>query len=242
MSTNSISYLFGSNSSTSGGYSLYNSLGDYSSIRTGSYKRLLKSYYAQQETNNKESTATNTDSLEKKALLEVKSSADILGEASNKLLSGKLFEKTDITVKDANTGTSSVTKDYDRDAIYKAIKGFVDSYNDTLDSASEVDSTSVLQKTLFMTNQTSAYKKSFSNVGITIASDNKLMVDEAKLKKADINELKTLFTGFNSFASKTTQKASAIANASTWSAGTKTYTRSGTYNLSSLYNRINTTI
>ncbi len=245
MSTNSISYLFGSNDNTSRSYSLYSSLGDYSSIRSGSYKRLLKSYYEEQKSSTSDSNTSNknnVDSVEKKSLLEVKSSADALAEATKKVSSYDLFEKVDITTKDATTGDTITTKDYNRDAIYKAVKGFVDSYNDTLDSSSEVDTASVLRQTLFMTNQTAAFKKSLSMTGITIGSDNKLSVDEATLKKANINELKTLFTGYNSFASKISQKASAIASASALATGTKTYTKTGSYDLSSLYNRINTSI
>ena len=241
MSTNSISYLFGSYNTTPMGLNLYSSLGDYSSIRTGSYKKLLQSYYAEQKAATTSSNK-NVDSVEKKSLLEVNSSADALGEAAKKLTSGNLFEKTDITTKDDKTGTTSTTKDYNREAITKAVKDFANSYNDTIASVGEVDTASVLRLTLFMTNQTSAYKNSLSKAGITIGSDNKLSVDEATLMKADINELTTLFTGFNSFASKTAFKASSIVSASAQAVGTKTYTKTGSYDLTSLYNRIDTSI
>ena len=241
MSTNSISYLFGSYNTTPRGFDLYSSLGDYSSLRTGSYKKLLRSYYAEQKAATT-STNKNVDSVEKRSLLEVNSSADALSEAAQKLTSGTLFEKKEITTKDDKTGTTSTTKDYDREAITKAVKGFVNSYNDTIEAAGEVDAASVLRITLFMTNQTSAYKNSLSKAGITIGSDNKLSVDEATLMKADLSELTTLFTGFNSFASKTAGKASGIASASAQAVGTKIYTKTGSYDLTSLYNRINTSI
>ncbi len=249
MSTNSLSYLFGTSSAQSSSFSLYSSLGDLSSIRSGSYQKLMKSYYAEQKkTSSSSSTSTtrkDVDTTEKKELLEAKSSADTLVEESfnmNATGTKSLFNKKEITTKDEKTGQNVTKLDYDREGIYKAVKSFVDSYNNTLSAASEVDTTSVLQKTLFMTNQTAAYKNSFTKVGITIGTDNKLSVDEAKIKKADISELKTLFTGFNSFASKTAQKASAISSASTLASGTKTYTKTGSYDLSSLYNRINTSI
>lgn len=242
MSTMGISYLFG-NSSSYSKTSLYSSLGDYSSLRTGTYRKLLKSYYETKDSSATPSTSAGTvDSTEKKSLIAAKASADTLAEEAKKLKNGTLFEKKEITTKDATTGSSVTTKDYDYDAIYKAVKGFVDSYNNVLEDASEVDTKSVLRNTLYMTNQTAAYKNSFSKVGITIGSDNKLSVNEAAIKKADINDLKTLFTGFQSFASKTAQKASAISSASSVASGTKTYTKTGAYDLSNLYNRINTTI
>ena len=244
MSTNNISNLFGNSNINSNSFSLYNSLGDYSSIRSGNYKKLLQGYYAEQKASNTDSKNSSkpVDSVEKKLLLETKSSADALEETARKLSSGPLFEKIELTTKDANTNTDITTMDYDREAIFKAVKGLVDSYNNTLDTAGEVNSANVLRNTLFMTNQTAAYRKSFSKAGITIGADNKLSVDEAALKKADINELKTLFSGYNSFASRIAQKASTIASSSAQASGTKTYTKTGSHDLSGLYNRINTSI
>ena len=46
-------------------------------------------------------------------------------------------------------------------------------------------------------------------------------------KKADINTLKTIFTGHNSFANKISMKANSISNAAAWATGT--YKSNGTY-------------
>ena len=51
-----------------------------------------------------------------------------------------------------------------------------------------------------MTDKTSHL---LSKIGITIGKGNKLELDEDELKKADISSLKTIFTGYNSFAGKT---------------------------------------
>ena len=48
-----------------------------------------------------------------------------------------------------------------------------------------------------------------------------------ELKKADISSLKTVFTGYNSFAGKTAQKAAGISNAA--NRASATYTNNGTY-------------
>ncbi|MFQ8778054.1 MAG: hypothetical protein ACLR78_12295 [Roseburia sp.] len=47
------------------------------------------------------------------------------------------------------------------------------------------------------------------------------------MKKADISSLKTVFTGYNSFAGKTAQKAAGISNAA--NRASVTYTNNGTY-------------
>jgi hypothetical protein len=62
-------------------------------------------------------------------------------------------------------------------------------------------------------------------------------VDEDKLKSSDIKTLKTLFTGYNSFASKMSDKGRSITNAAARGGGT--YNSQGRYSdaLSSLLPR-----
>ncbi len=52
-------------------------------------------------------------------------------------------------------------------------------------------------------------------------------LDEDALKQADISSLKTVFTGYNSFVSKISQKATCISNAA--NRASATYTNNGTY-------------
>jgi hypothetical protein len=80
----------------------------------------------------------------------------------------------------------------------------------------------------WMTSITSKNSKLLPKVGITIGKGNKLELDEDTLKESDISTLKTLFTGYNSYASQIQQKASSISNAAASAGGT--YTSSGTYN------------
>lgn len=66
-----------------------------------------------------------------------------------------------------------------------------------------------------------------ASVGITISKENKLELNEDALKKADISSLKIVFTGYNSFANKISQKATGISSAANRAAAT--YTSSGAY-------------
>ena len=61
-----------------------------------------------------------------------------------------------------------------------------------------------------------------AQIGITIGKGNKL-----ELEQADISSLKTIFTGYNSFVSKISQKATGISNAA--NRASETYTNNGTY-------------
>ena len=85
----------------------------------------------------------------------------------------------------------------------------------------------VLQNAAWMTQFTSKSEKLLNKVGITVGSGNKLELDEEKLKTADISTLKTLFTGYNSFADKIMTKGNAIAMAAANAGGT--YTNKGSY-------------
>lgn len=193
--------FFGTNTS----YSANNNvLGDYAMIKNGTYKKLLNAYYTKKSG---ESTDETEESKEKKSektkLMQTKSQAEALKSAADDLKSGKIFEE--ITDEDGK-----VT--YNTEEIAKKVKSFVSAYNDMLDASSEVDTKSVLRKTLWMIGNTKSNSTLLDKVGISIGKDNKLSVDEEKLKKADISSLKVLFSGKGSLADKVSSKASEIGN------------------------------
>ena len=132
-----------------------------------------------------------TDSLKK--------SADALNDAS-------LWEKKKIKKKDVKTGEETEVEDYDWDAITKKVKSFIDDYNDVVKEAGESNTKDVLRNASWMTGMTDKTSHLLSKIGITIGKGNKLELDEDELKKADISSLKTVFTGYNSFAGKTARK------------------------------------
>lgn len=186
------SALFGTASNSSVGTANY--LSDYASIRNGSYKKLMKAYYAKQDT------------VQKSTLMG--SSADSLKVAADKLNDSELFDKDD-------------------DTIVKAVKSFIESYNDVVSESGESNNKSVLRNAAWLTGMTGKNAKLLSKAGITIAKGNKLELDEDTLKKADKSTLKSIFNGYNSFAGNVSRKASAISNASN-GAGSS-YTSKGTY-------------
>lgn len=222
------SYLFGgaSSSSSVGGNNI---LSDYASIQNGSYKKLLKSYYAQQDA---EKSSGKGDSAQKLTLM--KSGADSLQKSASALTDKSLWEKKKIKQKDETTGEETETEDYDWKAITKAVKSFVEDYNNMVEEAGESDTKSVLRNAAWMTGMTDKNKTMLEKVGITVGKGNKLELDEEALKKADISDLKTVFTGYNSYANKISQKAAGISAAA--NGANATYTKKGKYSdtLSSL--------
>lgn len=200
------------------------SLMDYSSIKNGSYGKLLKSYYAKQDADKMNASG---DTL--KNLTMMKSSADALKQSSEALNDTSLWEKKTVTKKDEKTGEEITTQEYDFDAIIKAVKTFADDYNDVVEQAAKSNTKGILRNAAWMTNMTDKAKNLLSKVGISIGKGNKLEIDEELMKAADMNDLKTLFTGHNSFASKISDKAKSIGNETAKAKGNHTYTNNGTY-------------
>lgn len=199
------SYLFNNMQPASTGGTF--SLGDYAAIKNGSYKKLLKAYYAKQDA---EKSAVSGDSMKKSALM--KSSADALKKSANALNNEALWEKKE---------------DYDWDAITKTVKSFVDDYNSVVKLAGNSDSKDVLRNAVWMTGMTEANDNLLSKAGITVDKGNQMELNEDVLKKADIRTLKMLFTGHNSLADKIATKANSISNAAARTSGT--YKSNGTY-------------
>lgn len=214
------SALFGGTSDNSiGGTNL---LSDYAAIKNGSYGKLVKAYYAKQEA---EKAAGSGDTSQKLTLM--KTSADSLKKSAEALNNDSLWEKKKIKKKDEETGEETEVEDYDWEAITKAVKSFIEDYNDVVKEAGESNTKDVLRNAAWMTGMTDKNSNMLAKIGITIGKGNKLELDEEALKKADISSLKTVFTGYNSYASKVSQKATSIGNAA--NRATATYTNNGTY-------------
>lgn len=206
-STNNLNTLFGTASTNT-------LLSDYASIRNGSYSKLLKSYYSSdsKKTSGDDNNATTTAS-DKINTTTIRNEAKELGEAADVLLNtakGKnLFEMKEIKAEDG-----TVTNDYDRDAIYKAVADFADKYNKLIDSADDTENTGILRTTANMVGYMKANTRLLDKSGITIGADNKLTINPDKFNKADMSALKTLFSGSYSVASKVDSSASKIYNQS----------------------------
>ena len=211
------SALFGGTSDSSS-VGNTNMLSDYAAIKNGSYGKLMKAYYAKQDA---EKLSGKGDTSQKLALM--KTSADSLKKSADALNDASLWEKKKIKKKDEKTEV----EDYDWDAITKKVKSFIDDYNDVVKEAGESNTKDVLRNASWMTGMTDKTSHLLSKIGITIGKGNKLELDEDELKKADISSLKTVFTGYNSFAGKTAQKAAGISNAA--NRASATYTNNGTY-------------
>lgn len=185
-----------------------NLLADYASIKNGSYAKIAKAYYGK-TSGSKKTTATKEETAATiKSNNTVKAAADSLKSSISALTDSKsLFtDKVETTDKDGKT-----TTDYDYTKIYKALKSFVDEYNDVIKAGGESDNKSVLRNTLSMTKMTKENETLLEDIGITINEDNTLAIDEETVKKANVNDMKSLFSGTGSYADSISAKASNIS-------------------------------
>ena len=207
LSINTLLNGFGNTSSNSSYTSgLYSSLSEYSTIRTGAYKKLLNSYFSKTQSTKASQTGTNyqvkgNSTVEKKQLTEVKEAADSLYSSAAKLTD---TSSTKSLFKNAQSVTGEISS---------AVKNFVNDYNSLVEEAADTSNSKVTGKVSFMTSQTNAYKSSLENIGITINDDKTLTVDEKKLNSADVNDVKKLFNGSSSMAYQTFVRASSISGA-----------------------------
>ena len=224
LSINTLLNGFGNTSSNSSYTSgLYSSLSEYSTIRTGAYKKLLNSYYSKTQSTKASQTGTNyqvkgNSTVEKKQLTEVKDAADSLYSSAAKLTD---TSSTKSLFKNAQSVTGEISS---------AVKNFVNDYNSLVEEAADTSNSKVTGKVSFMTSQTNAYKSSLENIGITINNDKTLTVDEKKLNSADVNDVKKLFNGSSSMAYQTFVRASSIS-----SAAENASTTSGLYGSDGVY-------
>lgn len=234
--SSSISSLFSSlNNSSSNNYMSGINYADYNSIRNGSYRKLVKAYYAKElgtsssnSTSKTDSTTDKTTSSQKVNAATVRDSASNLVNDVKEFSSDKLWKKTTTTDKDGVTST-----DYDKDAIYKAVSSFAKDYNSLVSASGNSSDNSVLRTSSTMVAYTKANKNLLSKVGITVGSDNKLTVDEDKFKSADMTTVKSLFTGSGSFGKMTSTSAtssysSAVSQLAKLSSSS-TYSNMGSY-------------
>lgn len=229
------SYLFQS-MTTSRGNSLgnLNFLSDYASIKNGSYGKLMKAYYAKDAADKtvsegkdteakKNSISTAADSA--KTLSEIEKAADTMKESADSLLvkgSKSVFRK--------KNEKATVSEEYDTDAIYKAVSGFVTDYNDLLSKTSAASSKNLQSKADTLAAVTSANAKLLSRVGITVNSDSSLSLDEEAFKKSDMGTVKNLFGTTGAYGYKVSAQASMIDyTAAKESTRSNTYTANGTY-------------
>lgn len=211
---------------------LGNSLSDYASIRSGSYYKLLKAYYAKPENSSVSGLVDTSTSVAKdtpKKLAELENSAESLKESADALItkgSKSVFQKTTVNQPDG-----TVKSEYNISAIYEKVNTFVKDYNGMLAGAEDTDTKAISSAAEQLEGLTKSNAKMLSKIGITVNKDNSLSIDKEVFNKADMNAVKSLFNGNGSYAYQVSVKASMIDfSAQNEASKANTYGNKGSYN------------
>lgn len=216
--SNSISTLFSSlpvyKQGSNSAFTAIN-LADYSCIKSGSYYKLMKSYYAQE---GKEVTS-------KKDKTSIATSEDSTELLSNiKKTSGELTQTATELYKDSN-----LVKDDEK--LLSKVKEFVSDYNSAIKSVSKTETSSIASAGANLINYTNTNSSMLESVGIKInEKDYTLSLDESKFKEAGSGNKSILFKGSGSYAYNVGVKSSMINSQASREAGkSNTYGKSGSY-------------
>lgn len=193
--------LFSQNSSRNSGLGMESLLSDYKSIKTGSYGKLMKSYYQKNpaataiagKDNTKVNKGASADTTEQ--IQKLKSTSSELAKSASALYSAS---------------ANSLYEKGNEDKLFKAVSSFVEDYNSAVKASGDSDNKKILRSASTMTNAVSVSSKLLGKAGITINSDNTLAIDEKAFKTADTSTVKTLFNGNRSLAYQTGTSASFI--------------------------------
>lgn len=194
-----VSYLFSSLGSGAAGVAGSNWLSDYASLKNGSYSKLMKAYYGTgQDADTKvSSTRSSTKNILKKLEEEKKNpkvSKDVQ-KANSNLTSGLSSVKSSLAVlQNSGTYTDSENGKSAADKVTSAVKNFVSDYNNLVTAAK---GSTLTGKTAYVSNMmssTAANSGKLSEIGVRVNTNGTLEIDEAKLKKADLNKVKDLFS------------------------------------------------
>ena len=192
MAINTNQSFFGQNS---------NFFSDWASLKNGSYARLTKAYYGNQ---NSTSSATKAGAgktsyvIDK--LIEERKNPTLskqAQEANSNLTAGIGTLKSSVAAlqkKDTYTAEEGKTAS---DKVVSALKNYVSSYNDVVSAAKKSTLSNKTSLIASAMKSTSANKDKLAEIGITINANGTLQFNEGKAKSADTSKVQDLFSSDN---------------------------------------------
>ncbi|MBQ2502856.1 MAG: hypothetical protein II528_00845, partial [Lachnospiraceae bacterium] len=174
--------LFGTQSGIGG------MLSDYNTIRSGSYKKLLKSYYGSAEKLSGTSTAKTSNVIDK--ILEEKRNPQVSAEQTK---TNALLDSSVSNLK-SSLGTLSKEKSYEDPAEVKtALKNFVTAYNGAIENSKKSTNHAISSNLAAAKEVVEEHADELKEIGISVSKDGKLTLDTKKLENLDTTKVKNLF-------------------------------------------------
>lgn len=209
--------LFGSQSGLSG------MLSDYNTIRNGSYKKLLKSYYESADQLSGNSSSTKTSNVIDQ-ILEEKRNPQVSAEQTKV---NALLDSGVSNMKNA-LGTLASESSYENAADVKtALTNYVTAYNTAIENSKKTTNSAISSNLANVMKATDAHADELSAIGISVNKDGSLTLDKKKLETVDLTRVQNLFStkdalGYGAEVSARVSRASYYATGSTKTSETDT--------------------
>ena len=207
--------LFGNTSGLAG------MLGDYSAIRSGSYGKLMKSYYGEQSSS---ISRGSSSSKSKNVLDEVleerrnpKESKEVSAANSKLSTSVSTFKNALGTLQSENTYKDTENGLDARSKVENALKSYVSAYNGAVTTAKKSTNMNMTSNVAGAMGATKESVEALGEIGITMNHDGTLAFDAKKFKTIELNTVKNAFDGNAalSYGSKIASRLNRIADSAT---------------------------
>lgn len=185
---------------SSGNNGSSNFLADYASIKSGSYKRLMKSYYGMGSSSSTSAAGKSGSSggyvldkiLEERRNPKVSKEAQ---EANENLTTGlSNLNKSVSALRNESTFTDTQNGQSAADKVVSAVKAYVSDYNDVVSSSKRSTMSNKAAHVANMMKSTKENAEKLAELGVTINRDGTLKVNEGKLKAAGTSKVQELFS------------------------------------------------
>ena len=196
-------------------------LGDYSAIRSGSYGKLMKSYYGEQSSS---ISRGSSSSRSKNVLDEIieerrnpKESKEVSAANSKLSTSVSTFKNALGTLQSENTYKDTENGLDARSKVENALKSYVSAYNDAVTTAKKSTNMNMTSNVAGAMGATKESVEALGELGITMNHDGTLAFDAKKFKTIELSTVKDAFDGNAalSYGSKIASRLNRIADSAT---------------------------
>lgn len=207
--------LFGNTSGLAG------MLGDYSAIRSGSYGKLMKSYYGEQSSSISRGSGSSRSKNVLDEVLEErrnpKESKEVSAANSKLSTSVSTFKNALGTLQSENTYKDTENGLDARSKVENALKSYVSAYNDAVTTAKKSTNMNMTSNVAGAIEATKESIDALNELGITMNSNGTLSFDSKKFKTIELDTVKNAFDGNAalSYGSKIASRLNRIADKST---------------------------
>ncbi len=202
---------------------------DYASIRNGSYNKLMKAYYAKNDSSGSSGSSSagtrkageknywdyneKIKNAPKKEYNYWNYNEKIKGESSP----GKKF--ADIANAASSVKSSADAMEKAGEITYEAVSGYVNKYNELVQAAKNSSNAAINSSMRSISDYTKSNEKALAAIGITMDGKGGLKIDKNTFQSASSESVDALFKGSNSYGAKVGSRAAAILSTAKYQAG-----------------------